>query len=137
MPITVLLAYDAEFEGQSILRLLKSRAEIQVVGEAIDFPQAMQMSNDLKPQVVVMDLHMPNDALVSPVEFKSLLNSGASRLLVISIWRDEQANILANNFGAYTLLDKRDLNNRLIPAILGKTEQVRGKVRDNRRLPRR
>jgi len=132
MPITVLLAYDAEFEGQSILRLLKSRAEIQVVGEATDFPQAMQMSNDLKPQVVVMDLHMPNDALVSPVEFKSLLNSGASRLLVISIWRDEQANILANNFGAYTLLDKRDLNNRLIPAILGKTEQVRGKVRDNR-----
>ncbi|MGB8543641.1 MAG: hypothetical protein WCD49_18580 [Candidatus Acidiferrales bacterium] len=130
MPITVLLASDADVERQSILRLLKSRAGIQVVGEATNFPQAMQMSNDLKPQIVLMDLHMPNDALVSPVEVKTLLNSGASRLLVISLWRDEEANILANNFGAYTLLDRRDLGNQLIPAIFKKAAQSRAKASD-------
>jgi DNA-binding NarL/FixJ family response regulator len=131
MPITVLLASDAEVERQSILRLLKTRAEIQVVGEATNFPQAMQMSNDLKPQIVLMDLHMPNDALVSPVEVKTLLNSGASRLLVISLWRDEEANVLANNFGAYTLLNRRDLGNQLIPAIFEKAAQLRAKASDN------
>jgi hypothetical protein len=75
---------------------------------------------------------MPDDAQLSPVEFKSLLNSGASRLLVISIYRDAEANVLASNFGTYTLLDKSELDNKLIPAILGKPESPRTKAAQNR-----
>ena len=109
MLVTVLLIGDMDVERESIRRILGSHAEIYLVGEATTFAQAMQMSSDLKPQVVLMDLHMPDDAMISPLEVKTLLNSGASRLLVISIWKDEEANVLADNFGSYTLLDKRDL----------------------------
>jgi|SRR5580700_3136636 chemotaxis response regulator CheB len=132
MPITVLLVGDMDVERESIRRLLGSHAHIEIVGEAAHFPQAVQMSNDLKPQVVVLDLHMPDDAQLSPVEFKSLLNSGASRLLVISIYRDAEANVLASNFGTYTLLDKSELDNKLIPAILGKPESPHTKAAQNR-----
>jgi chemotaxis response regulator CheB len=131
MPITVLLAGDKDFERQAIGRLLQAHPEIELVGEAADFPQATQMSNDLKPQVVILDLHMPDEARLSPVEVRTLLNSGASRLLVISIWKDEEANVLADKFGAYTLLDKSDLGNTLVPAVLAKAEQLRARPADN------
>jgi two-component system, NarL family, response regulator DevR len=122
MPVKVLLAGDTDLERRSIRNLLESHPEIELVGEAANFPQAMEMSNGIKPQVLVMDLHMPDDALVSPEEIKSLLNSGATRLLVISIWRDEQANVLADKFGSFTLLDKSELDKTLVPAILAKAK---------------
>ena len=127
MPITVLLAGDKDFERQAIRRLLQTHPEIELVGEAADFPQATQKSNDLKPQVVILDLHMPDEARLSPVEVRTLLNSGASRLLVISIWEDEEANVLADNFGAYTLLDKNELGSTLVPAILEKAAELRAR----------
>jgi DNA-binding NarL/FixJ family response regulator len=131
MPITVLLAGDREFERQAIRRILQAHAEIELVGEATNIAQATQMSNDLKPQVILADLHMPDEARVSPIEVRTLLNAGASRLLVISIWEDEEANVLANNFGAYTLLDKNDLGHRLVPAILAKAAELRSRSARN------
>jgi len=131
MPITVLLAGDKDFERQAIRRLLQTHPEIAFVGEATDFPQATQMSNDLRPQVVILDLHMPDEARVSPIEVRSLLNSGASRLLVISVWEDAEANVLANKFGAYTLLDKGDLSSTLVPAILEKAAELRARSAGN------
>ena len=131
MPITVLLAGDKEVERQAVRRILQANSEIELVAEATNFPQAVQMSNDLKPQVIISNLHMPDEALVSPVEVRTLLNSGASRLVVISIWEDEEANVLANKFGAYTLLDKRDLRNTLVPAILEKAAELRSRSAGN------
>jgi len=131
MPITVLLAGDRELERQAIRRILQAHAEIELVGEATNFPQATQMSNDLKPQVIIADLHMPDEARVSPIEVVTLLNAGASQLLVISIWEDEEANVLSNNFGAYTLLDKNDLGRALVPAILAKAAELRARSAGN------
>ena len=131
MPITVLLAGDKELERQAIRRILETHAEIELVGEATNFPQATQMSNDLKPQVVIADLHMPDEARVSPIEVRSLLNTGATRLLVISIWEDEEANVLADKFGAYTLLDKNNLGDTLVPAILEKAAELRSRSAGN------
>jgi two-component system, NarL family, response regulator DegU len=131
MPIRVLLVSDKDAGRQAIRQLLHTQPEIELVGEAADFPQAVQMSNDLKPQVVILDLHLPDEARLSPLEISSLLNSGASRLLVISIWEDEEANVLADKFGTLALLDKKDLANKLIPAILAEPEQLRARTADN------
>ena len=49
MPIKVLLVSDKDAGRQAIRRLLQTQPEIEIVGEATDFPQATQMSNDLKP----------------------------------------------------------------------------------------
>jgi len=131
MPITVLLAGDRELERQAIRRILETHAEIEVVGVATNFPQATQMSNDLRPQVIISDLHMPDEARVSPIEVRTLLNAGESRLVVISIWKDAEANVLADKFGAYTLLDKDDLGDTLVPAILEKAAELRSRSAGN------
>jgi DNA-binding NarL/FixJ family response regulator len=118
MAIRVLLADDAAVMRRLIRELLEVRPEIEVAGEAGDFAQTLRMASDLKPQVVVMDLHMPSGIRTPPAEVKSHLESCGSKLLAISIWNDEDTGALARDFGALVLLNKLDLNETLVPAIL-------------------
>lgn len=114
-PIRVLLADDSDVMRRAIRLLLESHTKIKLVGEALDFVQAIQMTNELKPQVILMDLHMPKGRYL---DVKSHLNLSTSQLLAISLSNDEEATILAQSFGATALLDKADLYNALVPAIM-------------------
>jgi len=125
MPITVLLTDDKEAVRNSIRMLLESDPEIRTVGEAANFQQTLRSATDLKPQIVVMDLHMPDDSSVNPREIKSLLNTFGSRLIAISFWNDEGTQALAESLGAVTLLDKMKLVTELIPAIKAATSKQR------------
>jgi CheY-like chemotaxis protein len=115
MPIKVLLADDNETVRKAICRLLTSDPEIHVVAEATSFRQALQIAGTQRPHVVVLDLHMGDEREVTPLQVKSSI--GASQLLAISIWNDDEAKALADSFGAVTLLDKISLTAELIPAI--------------------
>ena len=123
MPITVLLTDDKEVVRRSIRLLLDSDPDIHTVGEAFNFKEAIQRATELKPQIVVMDLHMPDTSSVNPQEIKSLLNTLGSRLIAISFWKDEGTHALAKSLGAVTLLDKMTLTTDLIPAIKAATTQ--------------
>ncbi len=119
MPIKVLLADDSRIVRQAIRRLLSAQTEIEieVVGEADDFAQTIQMTSELKPEIIVMDLRMPDEGIFSPEEMKSHLNHG-SQLLAISFWDDEDSKMLAESFGAAVLLDKTNLGTKLVPTII-------------------
>src|SRR3984893_9918634 len=106
MPIKVLLADDSDVVRRAIRSLLEAQPEVELVGEAADFAQTIQMANKLKPQVIVMDLHMSEETSVKALNVKSLLNHG-SLLLATSFSYDEDAKALAESFGAVTLLDKK------------------------------
>ena len=71
MSIEVLETDDAGVMRQAICRLLHAEIEIDVVGEAADYAQTIQMTNDLKPQVIVLDLRMPNETDFTPMELRS------------------------------------------------------------------
>ncbi len=90
---------------------------IEIVGESTDFSQTIRLANDLRPEVIVMDLHMPDETKIAPGNFRSHLNCG-SKLVAISIWNDEPSKQLAESFGAAVLLDKMGLGETLIPAIV-------------------
>jgi DNA-binding NarL/FixJ family response regulator len=118
MAIRVLLADDAKVMRHLIRELLEAQPELEVVGEAGDFAQTMRMVSDLKPRVVVMDLHMPSGIGTAPADIKSRLESCGSKLLAISIWNEEGSRDLARDFGALQLLNKMELRETLVPAIL-------------------
>lgn len=117
MAITVLVADDKQVVLSAIRLLLGSDPEIRIVGEAATFRQTFQSATELKPQVVVMDLHMPDESRLSPQEIKSLLDTLGSRLIAMSFWNDDDTRSLARSLGAATLLDKLTLATELIPAI--------------------
>jgi two-component system, NarL family, nitrate/nitrite response regulator NarL len=57
--ITVLLAEDHQIVREGFRSLLKHERDIEVVGEAADGRQAVQLTRKLRPEVVVMDIAMP------------------------------------------------------------------------------
>jgi two-component system response regulator DegU len=116
MSIRVLLADDSDVMRRAIRGLLAERLDIELVGEANDFTQTVEMTNEFKPQVIVMDLNMKNDAMTLS-DVKARLNDCDARVVAISFSNDETAQTLANKFGAVTLLDKMELADKLIPTI--------------------
>jgi DNA-binding NarL/FixJ family response regulator len=58
--IAVLLADDHAIVRRGFRRLLEDDPEIVVVGEASDGDEAIRLTAELKPRVVVMDAAMPN-----------------------------------------------------------------------------
>ena len=58
-PITVLLAEDHTVVREGLRKLLETDHDIEVVGEAASGRQAVDMTAELHPDVVVMDIAMP------------------------------------------------------------------------------
>ena len=58
-PIRVLIADDHEVVRDGLRLLLETEDDFQVIGEAADGAAAVQLTGELQPQVVLMDLRMP------------------------------------------------------------------------------
>ena len=58
-PIEVVLADDEELALKQLRRLLASFPQVQVVGEAHDGPEAVELIDRLEPGLVFLDVEMP------------------------------------------------------------------------------
>lgn len=116
MPIKVLIADDSEIMCTAIARLLNEEPRVELVGVAATFAQTMQMRADFKPELLLMDLHLPEKRDFTPDFVKSQLASIS--MVAISVSNDDEARELAVSYGALTLLDKMHLYVELVPAIL-------------------
>jgi two-component system response regulator NreC len=57
--IRVLIAEDHAIVREGVRLILENQPDVQVVGEAVDGVQAVQLAQQLRPDVVIMDLSMP------------------------------------------------------------------------------
>lgn len=60
MTIRILLADDHKITREGLIKMLTSKEDMEVVAEARTGREALDMANDLKPDVVVMDVTMPD-----------------------------------------------------------------------------
>jgi DNA-binding NarL/FixJ family response regulator len=115
MPIRVLLVDDHERIRDAIGRHVSSGPDIEIVAMAHDFSKAMELCSQLRPDVVLMDVHMPDQKSVNPEQIKTCFSK--SKLIAMSVWIDDETKALADSFGALVLLDKASLSADLIPVI--------------------
>jgi two-component system chemotaxis response regulator CheB len=117
--IRLLVADDAPIIRKAIRRLLAEDPFIEVLGEAESFKQAISMAASLKPDLILLDLHMPDDAAYEPIVVKNRLSVCGSRVVAMSLAaeEDEESRTLAEGFGAVAVLDKAKMYDVLIPTI--------------------
>ena len=96
-PIRVLLADDHSLVRKGFRRLLEDEPEIEVVGEAASGSAAIELAHRLKPQVVVMDLSMPDvDGLQATAQI--LRSQPEIGILILSMYSED--NYVRNAFAA-------------------------------------
>jgi DNA-binding NarL/FixJ family response regulator len=117
MPVRVLIADDADVIRKAIRDVLACERTVEVCGEARTLSQTLDLATSLKPDVILLDLHMPDSDSPESGFVKLRLLSTGSRILAISLWQDEETKIIAQSYGAKGLLDKGKLFDELVPAI--------------------
>jgi len=110
------LADDAAVMRRAIQRLLSNREDISVVGEASTFYETIEKTSESHPDLIILDLNLPDRNHIAPSEAKRLLNG--AKVLAITLSTDDLKEELLASVGAVRLLDKMKLANELIPAIL-------------------
>lgn len=103
-PITVLLAEDHTVVREGLCRLLQAERDIKVVGEAANGRQAVAMTLQLRPEVVVMDIAMPQ---MNGLEASRQIMRAAphTRLLILSAHSDDAyvENVMALGAAGYLI----------------------------------
>jgi chemotaxis response regulator CheB len=117
MAIRVLVADDNVVMRDTIARTLNADPALEIVGEATSFAETLKLASTLNPDIVLLDLHMPDEHRYSPEIVKGPLLENTGCILAISVWNDEEAKALAKNIGAVALLDKAHLFSNLISSI--------------------
>jgi DNA-binding NarL/FixJ family response regulator len=117
MSIKLLLVDDSDVMRSAIRQLLKKELGIEVIGTATNFAEALALTAALKPDVLLMDLHMKDEREYTPELIKPQILLHTKCIVAMSLWNDDDAKALAKSFGAHVLLDKMNLYSELIPAI--------------------
>ncbi|MCC6190187.1 MAG: response regulator transcription factor [Anaerolineales bacterium] len=105
-PLRILIADDHPLFRKGMRTLLESMSEIEVVGQAATGPEAVEMATALQPDLVLMDLQMPEGSGLAAIRRISR-TSPHIRILVVTLFEDDDSVFAAVQAGArgYILKD--------------------------------
>lgn len=123
----VILADDHEKIRAGIRDLLKNISDIVVVGEASDGLEALNLVEDLHPDVLLLDMEMP---VMKGNEVAARLHENADPVyvLALSAYDDRQYILSMLNNGASGYLAKEDVPAELVNALRGVARGEQGWV---------
>ena len=117
MSVRVLVADDQALVRAGFRKILEGDSEIEVVGEAGDGEEAIELTRSLDPDLVLMDIRMPKlDGIAAT---RALTDAGAERprVLVLTTFALEEYVYDALRAGASGFLVKDSPPERLLGAV--------------------
>jgi len=148
--IRILLADDHTLFRQGMKTLLATEADTEVVGEASNGKEAADMAEQLRPDVVLMDIGMPGPSSFEMTR-QIRRNRPEAKVLFLTMYDDEDYLVEGMEVGAsgYVLKDSpaqqvleavRDVHrggSYLSPRMLSQlVDDFRTRIKSNERLPR-
>lgn len=114
--LSILIVDDYEPVRRGIRRLIETRPEWKVCGEAANGLEALRKIKDLGPQVVLMDVQMPGlDGLAATR--KSIEAHPDAKIIVLTQHESAQVKQSAFNAGARGFVCKSQLPDVLVTAV--------------------
>lgn len=116
MSISILLVDDHRMMREGLRLLLDQEPEFQVVGEAADGRTAVELARQLQPDVVIMDIGMPD---LNGIEATRKMRdaSGSSRIVALSTYSDKRYVLSMLGAGASGYVLKSAAAEELVRAI--------------------
>ena len=114
--IRLLIADDHAIFRDGLRKLLDSEKEIAIVGEARNGAECIKKLGELKPDVLLLDLHMPEKdgfAVLEEVNFDML----PTRVIVLTAAEDDRDVVRAMRLGARGVVLKESATDLLIKSI--------------------
>ena len=104
--LRILVAEDHPLFRKGMVSLLSSVPEFEVIGEAATGEEAVERAAQLQPDVILMDLQMPQVNGIEDTR-RILQESPSVRILVVTLFEDEDSVFMALRAGArgYVLKD--------------------------------
>jgi two-component system, chemotaxis family, protein-glutamate methylesterase/glutaminase len=105
--IRVLVAEDSDTARALLIEILRDDSEIEIVGEARDGAEAIKMAGQLKPDLVTMDIQMPNvDGFTAIQEIMTTTPVPIVVISALTSLSEGEAVARALSCGALTVLQK-------------------------------
>ena len=114
--IKVLLVDDHAVVRMGFKMLIEAEAEIKVLGEAESGEVAVRLSQELKPDIIIMDITMPGIGGLEAID-RIMAKDKNTKILVLSAHEDSVHPKRVLNAGAMGYLTKRSASEELIKAI--------------------
>lgn len=115
---TPLRALVCEDQGVTVMAIRKAlmRAGYDVVGEAVEGQQAIDMASKLKPDIILMDINMPGsvDGIAAT---KAILAERAVPVIMLTAYSYDNYVNAALDAGACAYLVKPITSEQLLPAV--------------------
>jgi DNA-binding NarL/FixJ family response regulator len=116
MKLRILLADDHEIVRRGLRALLEKHEGWEVCGEASDGRQAIELAGRLKPDVVIIDIGMPNlNGLATTRQM--MQDDPTSKIIVLTITDSDQVIREALDAGARGFVLKSDAARDLVAAV--------------------
>lgn len=120
----VLVVDDVAETRENIRKLLQFEADIEVVGTARTGREAVQLTEELKPDVILMDINMPDMDGITATEMIRQRNT-VSQIIILSVQGDPNYMRRAMLAGARDFLTKPPMADELISAVRRAGEMAR------------
>ena len=114
--VRVLLVDDYEDWRNYVRSLLRTRPELQLVGEASDGVEAVQMAGELKPDMILLDIGLPK---LNGIESARRIKQLVPDCKIIFLTQDNSLDVVqeALSTGALDYVYKAHAQSDLLPAI--------------------
>lgn len=123
--IRVVVADDHYLVRQGVRALLDNAEGIEVIGEAENGEEALQLVKQLEPDVVVMDISMPEMDGIKATERINALKDLRTRVVILSMYANFDLVEQALKKGAIGYLLKRSTTTELVQAVVAANQGKR------------
>lgn len=122
--IRVLIADDSSLARGLLRDFLESEDDIEVVGDAVNGRQAVDLARELKPNLITMDLEMPVMSGLDAIG--EIMTSKAVPILVVSSVADAHNALEAMGRGALEVVSKPDYTPEQAHDFVAKVRMLAG-----------